>query len=144
MEEVNLRCSDKSCHKCVNRVIEYFLRSTYLLDETILHNYDTVAKRHSFNLIVCYIYESSVNLLAKSDNLRTHLSAKLRIQVGKRLIHKDYLRVTNNRTADSNTLSLTTRQGLGETIENLRDFEGSCSFLNFFKNCFFAHFGKPQ
>ena len=43
----------------------------------------------------------------KLCDLDTHLYTELCIEVGERLIHEEYLRITHDRTSHGNTLSLT-------------------------------------
>ena len=57
---------------------------------------------------MCYVDDCCTKSLMKFGNLDTHLSTKFSIQVGKWFIHKEYLRVTNDCTSHSNTLSLST------------------------------------
>ena len=48
-------------------------------------------------------------------DLGTHLNAQLSVQVGQRFVHQEDLGLTNDSTAQSNTLALTTGQSLGLT-----------------------------
>ena len=57
------------------------LRCINLLDDTILHNYDTSTKCHSLCLVVCNVDDSCLKSLMKLRNLNTHLYTKLSIQV---------------------------------------------------------------
>ena len=56
---------------------------------------------------MCYVDDCSFQIFMKLGNLDTHLDSQFRIQVGERLIHQEYLRITNDSTSHSNTLSLT-------------------------------------
>ena len=76
IKEVHLRRSDESCNEQICRMIKHFLRSTDLLNETVLHDDDTVAKGHSFCLIVRDIDERRVDSLTELDDLSTHLVAQ--------------------------------------------------------------------
>ena len=88
-------------------MVENFLRCSDLLDVSITHDDDTIAQGHCFSLVMSNIHERCVNALAQLNDLSTHLVTELRVQVGQRLIHQHYLRSTDDRTADSNTLALT-------------------------------------
>ena len=63
-------------------------------------------------------------------DLGSHLSTELSVQVGKRLVEEEYLRLTNDCTAESNTLSLTTRESLRLSVEVLFNTENTSSFFN--------------
>ena len=45
---------------------------------------------------MCYVDNRSTQIFMKLGNLDTHLNSQLCIQVGERLVHKEYLRVTND------------------------------------------------
>ena len=62
-------------------MIEYFLWSTNLLNEAILHYNDSITQSHSFSLIMSYIDESSIDSLSQLDNLSSHLVTQFGIQV---------------------------------------------------------------
>ena len=102
-------------------MIEDFLRSADLLDIAVAHDDDTIAQGHGFGLVVCNINEGGVDTLTEFDDLSTHLVTQLGVEVGERLVHQHDLRVTNDGTTDGDTLSLTTGQSLGLTLEVLGD-----------------------
>ena len=102
-------------------MIEDILGSADLLDEAVTHDDDTVAQGHSFGLVVGDIDKGGVDLLAQFDNLRTHLVAKLGVQVRQRFVHQEDSRVTHDGATDGNTLSLTAGQRLGFTVQILGD-----------------------
>ena len=79
---------------------------------------------------MCYIDDGGAQSLMQFCDLDTHLYTQLSIQVGQRLIHQEYLRVTNDSTSHSNTLSLTTGQSLRLTIKQLSQIQNLSSFLN--------------
>ena len=79
---------------------------------------------------MCYVDDRGAQSLVQFGNLNTHLYTQLRIQVGKRLIHKEYLRITNDSTAHGNTLSLTTGQSLRLTIKQSCQVKDLSSFFN--------------
>jgi hypothetical protein len=63
-------------------------------------------------------------------DLNTHLNTEFRVEVGQRLVHEEYLRVTYDSTAESNTLTLTTGESLRLSVEEVLDLEDLSSFLN--------------
>ena len=93
---------------------------------------------------MCYIDDCSTQSLMDLGNLDTHLYTKFSIQVGKRLIHKEYLRITYDSTSHSNTLSLTTGKSLRFTIKKFLKVKDSCSFTNCFVDLVFRNFTKFQ
>src|SRR5699024_8928394 len=62
--------------------------------------------------------------------LDTHLNSQFCIQVGERLVHQEYLRVTNDRTSHSNTLSLTTGKSLRFTVKQYLKIKNIYSLAN--------------
>ncbi len=81
VEEVHLRSSDKSCNEEVYRLVVEVLRSINLLNETVLHNYDTGRHCHSLYLVVSYVYEGGTDSLVDLGKLCSHGSTKLSIEV---------------------------------------------------------------
>ena len=79
---------------------------------------------------MCYVDHSSLKSVVKSSQFRTHCYTKLSIEVRKRFIEQEYLRVTNDSTTYSNTLSLSTRESLWLTIEILSKVKLFCSIAN--------------
>jgi hypothetical protein len=65
----------------------------------------------------------------KLCKLGSHGCTELSVEVGKRLVKKEYLRITNDSTTQRNTLLLTTGQSLRLSFEKVRDVEDtSCLF----------------
>ena len=106
------------------------LRGIDLLNDTVLHNDDSGTKGHSLCLVMGDVDDGGAQSLVKFRDLCSHLDTKLCVQVGKRLIHKEYLRVTDDRAAHSDTLSLTTGKSLRLTIKQVCEVKNSCRFLN--------------
>jgi hypothetical protein len=75
-------------------------------------------------------------------NFGSHGCTKLSVQVGKRFIKKEYLRVTYDCTAESNTLFLTTGESLRITVEKVSDVEDASSFFYFALDGFFGHLAE--
>ena len=134
IEEVHLRSADKAGNEEIAGVIEDFLRSTDLLDITITHDDDSITEGHSLSLVVGNIDKGGIDTLTELDNLCTHLVTQLCIEVGQRLIHQEDSRVTDDCTADCNTLALTTGQSLRLTVEVLGNVKNLCCFADFLVN----------
>ena len=116
IHQVHLRSADESCHELIAGLVIQILGRIYLLYNTILHNDDSGTQGHSLGLVMGYIDDGSLQSLMQLGNLNTHLASQLCIQVGQRLVHKEYLRAADNSTAHSHTLSLTTGQSLRLTV----------------------------
>jgi len=110
-------------------VIEDFLRGAHLLDLAIPHDDDAVAQRHGLGLVMGNIDESGIDALPQLDDLGTHLVAQLGIQVGKRLIHQEYLGAAHNGTADGYALTLAAGKRLGLAVQVLGDIQDLGGFL---------------
>ena len=110
VQEVHLGAADEACNEHVARHIVQVLRGIDLLDDTILHNYDSCTKSHS-------------QLLVQLDDLGAHAGTQLGIQVGQGLVQQEDCRVTNHCTAQSNTLTLTTGQSLGLAVQQVLDLQ---------------------
>ena len=123
VEEVHLRRADEAGDEEVRRMVEDLLRRADLLDEAVAHDDDAVAERHGLDLVVRDVDERGVDLLAQLDDLGAHLVAELGVEVGQRLVHQEDLRAADDGAADGDTLPLAAGQGLGLTVEVLRDVE---------------------
>ena len=77
-------------------------------------------------------------------NLDTHLYTQLSIQVGKRLIHQEYLRITNDCTSHGNTLSLSTGQSLRLSVKEGSQIKNLSCFLNHLINLILGNLSQLQ
>ena len=104
-------------------MVEDLLRGGDLLDDAVLHDHDAIAEGHSLGLVVGNVDEGALDLVTQLNELGAHLVTKLGIQVGQRLVHQEDLRAADDGAADGDTLPLAAGQGLGLTVEVLRDVE---------------------
>ena len=118
------------------------LRSIDLLDEAVLHNDDTGTHGHSLGLVVRYIDEGGAELLIQLVDLGSHVSAELSIQVGERLVKQEDLRITDDSTAQRDTLSLTAGESLRLSVKILLDAEDTCSLAYAALDLFLRHFAE--
>ena len=123
VDEVHLRRSDEAGNEHVAGLVIQELRSIDLLNDTVLHNDDLIAQRHSLCLVMCNIDECGTQSQMELGNLGTHLSTELSVEVGKRLVEKEDLRLTNDSTTHSNTLTLTAGESLRLSVEQVADVE---------------------
>ena len=107
IEEVHTGNTDEACNKEVCGMIEYFLRSADLLNETVAHDDDAVTKGHSFGLVMGNVDKGGVDLLAQLDDLGAHLVTQLGVQVGQRLVHQQDLGLADDGAANGHALTLT-------------------------------------
>ena len=144
IEEVHLRGADESRNEQVRRMIEHILRGTDLLDETIFHDDDTIAQRHGLGLIVGNVHECSVDVLAQFDELGTHLVAQLGVEVRKRLVHEEHLRMTHDGAADGDALSLSAGKRLGLSLQILGDAEDLGCFFDLLVDLRFGNLAQLE
>ena len=116
----------------------------YIVNIAIAHDDDTIAQGHGFGLVVGNINEGGVDTLTELDDLSTHLVTQLGVEVGERLVHQHDLRVTDDGTTDGDTLSLTTGQSLGLTLEVLGDVEDLSGFTDLLVNDILRLLAKLQ
>ena len=93
---------------------------------------------------MCYVNDSCLQSLVKLRDLNTHLNTELSIQVWKRLVHKEYLRLTNDCTSHSHTLSLTTWQSLWLSVKQMLDIKNLSSLMYLLINLLLWYLSKLQ
>ena len=80
-------------------------------------------------LVVSYVDECCTESLVDLCKLSSHGCTELSVQVGERLVEKEYLRITNDSTTQRNTLLLTTGKSLRLSFEKVRNVENTCSLF---------------
>ena len=132
VEQVHLGHTDETGDKQVGGVIKYLLRSANLLNETVLHNDNTITQSHGLGLVVGHVNEGGIDALTQLDNLGAHLVTQLGVQIAEGLVHQHYLRSTHDGAANGHTLTLTTGQSLGLAVQilgNVQDLSGLSNLL---------------
>ena len=81
-------------------------RRAVLLDATRAHEDDLIGHRHRFDLVVGHVDHGDAEPALQCSNLPAHITAQLRIQVGKRLVHEADRRLGDNGTAERHPLLL--------------------------------------
>ncbi|MNJ37996.1 hypothetical protein D3C77_328330 [compost metagenome] len=144
IDKVHCRGTDKSSNENIRWLVVQLFRGSSLLNDTVLHNNDTVTHRHSLCLVMRYINTSCFETFNQLCNFRTHLTTEFSIQVGKRFVHEEDLWIADNRASQGNPLTLTTGKCLRFTIKQVLDIKNSCSFTYTLVDFFFFHFTKFQ
>ena len=142
IHEVHLRRSDKSCYEQVAWLIIQVLRRIYLLHDTVFHNDDSCTKSHSFCLVMGYVNDGSAQVLMQFGDLNTHLNSQFCIQIGKRFVHQEYFRITDDGTSHGNTLSLTTGKSVRLTVKKFVKVKNLGSFTNLLVNLILWHLAE--
>ena len=99
------------------------LRGIDLLNETILHDYDTCTESHGLSLVMSYIDDRCSQSLVELCDLCSHLYSQLSIEVGQRLVHEEYLRASYDSATHGNTLSLAAGKSLRLSVEEFLEVE---------------------
>ena len=130
VKEVHLRRTDKARDEEVNRIVVEVLRGVDLLHDAVLHDDDSGTHGHRLDLVVRDVAEGRSQSVVELGDLRSHLRAEFRVQVGQRLVEKEYLRLADDRTSQRDTLSLTAGERLRLTGEVHLDAEDTRRLLD--------------
>ncbi len=110
VEEVHRRASDEAGHEAAGGCVVDLERRADLADDSAVHDHDPVSHRHRFYLVVRDVDHRRPNALVQAFQLRAHVNAQLRIQVGKRLVEEKHPRLTAESGADGDALALAARE----------------------------------
>ena len=122
-EEVHRRRSDEAGDEEVRGTLVQALGRVQLLELPGVHHSDAVAHRHRFDLVVRHVNRGALDALVELLEHRSCLDAKLRIEIGERLVHQEHRGLARDRSADGDTLPLPTRELLRLALEELSDAE---------------------
>ena len=81
-----------------------------LLQDAAPHHGDAVAHRHRLGLVVRDVDRRHGEVALEPEDLGPHLDAELRVEVRERLVHQERLRLTHDRPAHRDALSLAARE----------------------------------
>ena len=129
VDEVHLRRTHEACNEHVGGLGVQILRSVDLLDEAVLHNNDAGTHGHSLDLVMGNVDEGGAQTEVQLGQLGPHLCTELCVQVGQRLVKEEDLRLTDDSTTQSNTLTLTAGQSLRLPVEQVGDVEDAGGFF---------------
>jgi len=92
--------------KAVRRPVIEFGRRADLLDDAVAHDDDAVTHAQGFHLVVRDVERGHAEAALQLDDLRSHLHAQRRIEVGERLVHQEHLRLAHDGAAEGDALAL--------------------------------------
>ena len=78
----NIRQADECGYETVGGPLIDVLRRTYLLDDAVIHNGNTVGNRQGFLLVMGNIYRCNPDLLLDVFNGITHFDPQFCVQIG--------------------------------------------------------------
>src|SRR5439155_13063447 len=104
LEKVHRRTADESGHEDVGGVGVDLGGCIQLLQDTIAQDGDTAAHGHGLDLVVGDVDNGGLEAAVELDQLGPRLDAQLRIQIGQRLVHKEYLRLAYDGPAEGHAL----------------------------------------
>ncbi len=99
------------------------LRCVDLLENPLADHGDPVAHRHRLDLVVCDVEGRRRQVVLDPSDLRAHLHAELRVQVGERLVHQERLRLPDDRAPHRDALPLPSGERFRLPLEELLEAE---------------------
>ena len=116
-----IRLSDEVGHKAVIGGIKEFARRAGLGDGCVAHHHNLVGNRERLFLIVGDVDHGQAEFLLYRADVFTNLPAQLGIEIRKRLVKEQYLRLEHQGTRHRHPLLLATRQlGRQAPVETLQ------------------------
>lgn len=97
--------------------MEHLLRSANLLNKAIAHHDNAIPQSHSLGLVMGDINKRRIDPLTQLDQFSTHRITQFGVQIGKRFIHQQNLRLTDNSTTNGCALPLATGESLGLSVQ---------------------------
>ena len=123
LDEVDRRITDKVRNKQIARLAVHRQRLVILLEHAVFHQADARRQRHGLHLVVRDVDKRRAGLQMQALKLGTHFQSEFRVEVGKRLIHEEHLRVWRKRAGDGHALLLAAGKLAGITIHEHADFD---------------------
>jgi len=106
LEEIHARAADETRDEEVRRTCVELGWVRDLLELAKAHHGDAVAEGHRLDLIVRDVDRRDAYFLVEESDLRSHLSPQLGVEVRKRLVHEERLRLTDERSTHRHALPL--------------------------------------
>ncbi len=105
-EEAHRRRADEAGDEEVGGPVVQLLRRGDLLQQPAAQDGDPIAEGHRLRLIVGDVDGRRAELVLQARDLRPHLHAQLRVEVGERLVHQEGLRLAHDRAPHRHALAL--------------------------------------
>ena len=116
-EEIHRRRADEARHELVGRPLIDRLRRVVLLHRAALQHHDAVGHGHGLDLIVGDEDHRGLQLLRQRLDFGAHLPAQLCIEIGKRLVEQERLRIAHDGASHRHALALAAGQFLRLAVE---------------------------
>ena len=129
-DEVHRRRADELRDEQIARPLVEHLWRVHLLQQAVPHHRAAIAHRHRLDLIVRDVDGRHSEVPLDSRDLRTHLDAKLRVEVRERLVHEKRLRVPDDRAPHGDPLALAARECSWLLLQRVRETEDACCLAN--------------
>ena len=109
-DEVHRRAADEARDERVLRTLVEALRRVDLLHDAVAQHDHALPERHRLRLVVRDVDRRDAEPAVQLRELPAHLHAQLRVEVRKRLVHEEDLRVPDDRAPHRNALALPARE----------------------------------
>ena len=129
-DEVHRGRADELGDEEVHGVVVEPLRYVVLLKHAVAHHSDAFADRERLRLVMGHVDRRHGEIPLDPSDLRTHLDAKLRVEVGQRLVHEKRLRLAHDCPAHRHALALAAGQSAGALAEDILEPENLGSALH--------------
>ena len=134
-EQVHGGAADEAGDEHVLRLLVQVARGADLLQDAVLQHGDAVAHREGLGLVVRDVDRGDAEAALERRDLGAGLHAQLGVEVRQRLVHEEHLRLTHDRAAHGDALTLTTGERLrlaaevGLEVEQLGGLEDALGAL---------------
>ena len=123
VHEVHHRRPHEARHEAVGRSPVALRRRAELLHHAELHHHHAVGKRHRLFLVVGDVDHAGLRAPVQLADLRAHLDAQPRVQVGEGFVEEEHLRVAHQRTPERHALALSAGERARQALEQALDAE---------------------
>ncbi len=123
VRRIHLWRADEAGDEDVCGAIVKLERRADLLDAAAVEDNDLVGHGHGFDLVVGDVDHRCGQSLVQAHQFQPHIDAQCCIEIGKRFVEQEDLRIAHDRPADGDTLPLAARQILRSAVEQMRQFE---------------------
>mmetsp|Transcript_4591 Transcript_4591/g.7241 ORF Transcript_4591/g.7241 Transcript_4591/m.7241 type:complete len:237 (-) Transcript_4591:163-873(-) len=136
-QEIHRRRPYETGNKAVVWIAVEIKRRAHLLNTAIAQHHNFVCHGHCFDLIVGHIDHGGANFLVQAGDFYAHVDAQFGVEVGQWFVKQEDFGATDNGSANSHTLPLTTGERFRFALEVLVKLQNRRGFLHLFFNfCF--------